>query len=54
MEGGGGYGGGGGLPRETGRVDRKKGGQWEGGISMIECQGGHCFPEQRRVTQPGK
>ena len=26
-------------------------GQWGGGISMMECQGGHTFPEQRRVTQ---
>ena len=26
-------------------------GQWVGGISMMECQGGHTFPEQHRVTQ---
>ena len=25
--------------------------QWGGGISMMECQGGHIFPEQRRATQ---
>ena len=37
-----GVGGGGGLPREAERVDRKEGGQWEGGISMMECQGGYA------------
>ena len=39
------------LPKETGRVDRKDGGNGEGGISVMECLGGHTFPEQRRVTQ---
>ena len=32
-------------------VDRKEGGNREGGISMIECQDGHTFPEQRRFIQ---
>ena len=33
--------------------DREDGqeGQWGGGISMMECQGGHTFPERHRVTQ---
>ena len=26
-------------------------GQWGGGISVMEWQGGHTFPEQCRVTQ---
>ena len=44
--------GGGGLPHKTGRLDRKEeGNEWGGGISMMECLGGHTFPKQRRVTQ---
>ena len=38
----------GGLLRETGRVDRKEGGNGEGGFL---CEGGHPFPQLRRVTQ---
>ena len=54
------------MLRETGWVDRKGGdsgtggggggeiyaeGDGEGGISMMECLGGHNFPEQRWVTE---
>ena len=41
-------GGGEGLPRETGRVDRKEGRNGEGGISMMEYQGGHTFASNAR------
>ena len=37
------------LPRE-GEGGQEGGGQWGGGISVMECLGGHTFPEQRRVT----
>ena len=40
-----------GLPMEMGRVDRKEGGQWGGGISMMECLGEHTFLKQHWVTQ---
>ena len=34
-----------------GEGGQEGGGQWGGGIFMMECLGGHTFPEQRRVTQ---
>ena len=38
-------GGGGGVDKKEGAIGR---GRW---ISMMECQSGHTFPEQRQVTQ---
>ena len=34
-----------------GEGGQEGGGQWEGGISVMKCLGGHTFPEQRRVTK---
>ena len=34
-----------------GEGGQEGGGQWGGGISVMECLGGHTFPEQCRVTQ---
>ena len=36
---------------EGDREGGQEGGRrWRGGISMMECQAGHTFPEQRWVT----
>ena len=43
--------GGGGAAEGDSEGGQEGEGQWGGGISMIECQAGHTFPEQRRVTQ---
>ena len=42
---------GGGAAEGDGEGGQEGGWQWGRGISMMECQGGHSFPEQRRVTQ---
>ena len=34
-----------------GEGGQEGGGQWGGGISVMECLGGHTFPQQRWVTQ---
>ena len=34
-----------------GEGGQEGGGQWGGGISQMECLGGHTFPEQCQVTQ---
>ena len=40
-----------GAAKGDGEGGQEGGGQWGGGISMMECQGGHSFPEQHWVTQ---
>ena len=40
-----------GAAEGDGEGGQEGGGQWGGGISVMECLGGHTFPEQRRVTQ---
>ena len=39
------------VPREMEEGGQEGGGQWGGGISVMEYLGGHTFPEQRWVTQ---
>ena len=45
------FGGGRGAVEGDGLGGQEGAGQWGWGISQMECQGGHTFPEHCQVTQ---